>query len=700
MKSPFVPILAMISFCLISWPFVQPSIGRPSPNRADFIQGVVASTNGPEAGVWVIAETNDLPTKYAKVVVTDDHGRYVLPQLPEANYKVWVRGYGLVDSAPVMAKPGQKVDLKAVVAPDARTAAQIYPANYWLSMMKIPQGKLPVDQAAGMIKNCTNCHQIGDVATRTLPPATMNLGTFHSSLEAWDRRTKSGPVGANMFTGFNAFGEQRVMFAEWTDRIAAGEYPKEAPPRPKGVERNIVLTLWDWGTPTSYMHDETSSDLRNPSVNQNGPIYGALSSGNSVAVLDPVKNMASLIDVPSSATPLGSMNMTSPYWGDENIWLSASQPRSVALDEHARVWFAARIRGGDSLTDGGKQPDFCKAGSGNKFAEYFPIEKGTKQVGMYDPETKKVSEIDTCFTTDHNEIGPDSSIFFGQPNAIGWVDAKMYDKTHNDEKSQGWIPGVLDTNGDGKISKGWTEPDQPIDPARDHRINFSCYSISVSPVDGSIWCSGIGLAQHSLVRLERGSNPPETSKAEIYQPPLGKVPPLFSAGGVSVDSNGVAWQNWRGSDYITSFDRRKCKVLNGPTATGQHCPEGWTIYDTPGPTFQGGTDVKASMNYLIFVDRHGALGLGNDVPMTGTSNADAVLAVLPKTGEVITIRLPYPRGYYARSMQGRIDDPKAGWKGRGYWTSYNPYTPWHLEGGKGTKDKVVKIQVRPDPLAK
>src|SRR5690606_6609404 len=89
----------------------------------DDIGGVVTSVNGPEAGVWVIAETDDLGTKYRKIVVTDDLGRYVLPDLPPATYSIWVRGYGLVDSAPVRAEPGSIVDLDAVVAPDARAAA-------------------------------------------------------------------------------------------------------------------------------------------------------------------------------------------------------------------------------------------------------------------------------------------------------------------------------------------------------------------------------------------------------------------------------------------------------------------------------------------------------------------------------------------------------------------------------------------------
>ena len=104
----------------------------------DDIGGVVRSAKGPEAGVWVIAETTDLPTKFAKIVATDDQGRYVIPDLPKANYTVWVRGYGLVDSPKVKAAPGKTLNLKAVVAPSEAAAAEYYPAIYWYSMLKIP----------------------------------------------------------------------------------------------------------------------------------------------------------------------------------------------------------------------------------------------------------------------------------------------------------------------------------------------------------------------------------------------------------------------------------------------------------------------------------------------------------------------------------------------------------------------------------
>jgi hypothetical protein len=130
-----------LAFCF-TWLVVTESRGLAAAGTGNYIDGVVTSSKGPEAGVWVIAETTDLPTKYAKIVVTDDQGRYALPDLPMANYQVFVRGYGLVDSARVPAKPGQHLDLKAVVAPDGRTAAQIYPANYWLSLVKIPSGRV------------------------------------------------------------------------------------------------------------------------------------------------------------------------------------------------------------------------------------------------------------------------------------------------------------------------------------------------------------------------------------------------------------------------------------------------------------------------------------------------------------------------------------------------------------------------------
>jgi len=256
---------------------------------ADDIGGVVTGPKGPEAGVFVIAETTNLPTRLIKSVVTDDQGRYLLPDLPQATYDVWVRGYGLVDSQKVKATPGKVLALTAVAAPSPRVAAEYYPAAYWLSLLQVPpasdfpgtgpggNGISPTIKSQGeWIRNivntdgCTGCHQMGGKATREIPEA---LGKFPNSSAAWDRRIQSGQAGAGMSARFTQVGRERAlaMWGDWTDRIAKGELPATAPQRPQGKERNVVVTMWDWADPKAYLHDEIASDKRNPIVNPNGP---------------------------------------------------------------------------------------------------------------------------------------------------------------------------------------------------------------------------------------------------------------------------------------------------------------------------------------------------------------------------------------------------------------------------------------------
>src|SRR5579871_2425829 len=174
---------------------------------ADQIGGVVRGPNGPEAGVWVIAETTDLPTRMIKSVVTDDQGRFVIPDLPKANYIVWARGYGLVDSVKTPSEPGKIVNITAIPAPSEAAAAEYYPATYWYAMLDIPNknmfpgtgstgnGISPTMKTQGQwldqikTNGCYGCHQLGNKATRTISPT---LGTFKSSEEAWERRIQSG----------------------------------------------------------------------------------------------------------------------------------------------------------------------------------------------------------------------------------------------------------------------------------------------------------------------------------------------------------------------------------------------------------------------------------------------------------------------------------------------------------------------------
>src|SRR5262245_9576337 len=275
--------------------------------------GVVTSRNGPEAGVWVIAETTELPTKFVRIVVTDDQGRYLLPELPKATYSVWVRGYGLVDSPKLRAAPGKILDLTAVVAPTAAAAAEYYPAQWWYSMMKIPdKGLFPGTgpKGNGMATNrrsqamwlanvksqgCGSCHQLGNKPTRRIDA---KLGKFENSFAAWTYRMQVGPAAEIMIRNISQLDSQHALknFADWTDRIAAGELPKSQPARPSGLERNVVITLWDWGTPTDYLHDEVATDRRNPTLNANGKIYGATEdSTDLVPVLDPVTHTTSQV---------------------------------------------------------------------------------------------------------------------------------------------------------------------------------------------------------------------------------------------------------------------------------------------------------------------------------------------------------------------------------------------------------------------
>src|SRR3989442_628595 len=458
------------------------------PIDADDIGGGVTGANGPEAGVWVIAETTELPTKYAKMVVTDGQGRYVIPDLPTANYSVWVRGYGLVDSPRVRAKPGQQVNLTAVPAPNGGAAAHYYPALYWYTMMKIPPAKdfggttdIPKNITQETWRHrmnntdCIGCHQLGQESTRTIPAA---LGEFKSGAEAWGRRIASGQTGEFMMNrvAVQLGGVPFKYFGEWTDRVAKGELPKHKPPRPQGIERNIVVTSWEWATEKHFVHDLISSDRRHPTVNAYGPLYGS--------------------------------------------------------NEHS--------------------------------CDNMP---------MLDPSTMKYGFIDTCFGTHHPQFGYDADDTLwlsGSGPVAGWVNTKVWDETGDAAKAQGWAPWVLDSNGNGKVDE-WTEPDKPAEAGKGMRISGSGpYAVMPHPTDGSVWYTfNVFVGRPGFVRFD-----PKTKLSEFCAVPKEGL----GVRGGDIDKDGVLWGSGSNGSLI-SFDRRKCKApLNGPQATGDHCPEGFALH--------------------------------------------------------------------------------------------------------------------------
>ena len=711
-----VTTTCLLAVCLAG----RPLAAQVVPIGANDISGVVTGPNGPESGVWVIAETHDLPTKFVRIVVTDDQGRYLIPDLPKATYAVWVRGYGLVDSPHVQAAPGKVLNLTAVAAPNPRAAAEYYPAGYWFSLIRVPDKRefaaatstgADETHSAPAVKSqaewlrimksggCWACHQLGSKGTREIPKS---LGTFPSSVAAWERRLQSGQAGAQMMGTLSQLGAQRAlaMFADWTDRIAGGEVPPP-PPRPQGVERNVVITEWDWADPKAYLHDEVSTDRRAPTINAHGALYGSLElSADYLPVLDPAHNTVSRAPLtvrdPSTVPAAGSQLLQpSAYWGGEVIWTSKANVHNPMLDERGRVWLTATVRPPEN-------PAVCKAGSSHPSAKLFPLARAGRHLAVYDPKTGKLTHIGTCFSTHHLMFAEDANRTLwtsGGGPVVGWLNTKLFDETGDEEKSQGWTALILDTHGNGKRD-AYVEPDQPVDPAKDKRISAGLYAVAPAP-DGSIWGTSLGFPG-AVVRLDPGAHPPETALAELYELPLGRSgEPIegFSPRGGDVDRNGVYWTALA-SGHLASFDRRKCKgPLNGPTATGQHCPEGWTFYAEPLPQLQGVTTPgSAEASYYTWVDQFGTLGLGTNLPIDTGNGAEGLLVL--KDGKWIVLRVPYPMGFYTKWMDGRIDDPSGGWKGRGLWATVSTRAPFHMEGGKGTTSKVLHFQLRPDPLAR
>jgi hypothetical protein len=664
----------------------------------DDIGGVVRGPKGAEAGVWVIAETKDLKTTFRKMVVTDDQGRYVLPDLPNAGYDIWVRGYGLVDSPKVQARRGRQLALTAVPAPTPLAAAQYYPANYWFSLIKVPaEGEFPIGmiqhQAQWIFQTKSSRFQMGSKATRELHPKLKTMG-FKTTTEALRYATVAGQMPE-----IQIFNQGFPMFADWVDRVAAGAVPP-APERPAGLERNLVVSMWDVSNDVPFMHDVVSADKRNPRTNPNGRIYGVEFHNDGLVVLDPLEHEERTITIPAqvekskmrSFTPLTADNPSLTF-GDEIVIRDHSNPNHLTMDARGRIWISAAV----NVT---ATPAFCRQGSEHKYAKADPFDESTRHLAMFDPRSEKFTLIHTCFRTHHVQFAIDgTNRLFSNPlgggvASFGWFDVDVFDKTGDQQAAQGWCRLYYDVNGDGR-------------PDRDKPVPGGPYSVIQSPADGSLWGAVTQTPGH-IVRLSLGISPPETCVGEMYQVPFDPYPTKsgvqsgFLPRGIDVDSQGVVWTGLAGSGHLASFDRRKCKVLTGEAVTtGRHCREGWTLYPTGGPRMQGVTaDWNADFHYYSYVDRFDTLGMGVDTPLMNGTNSDSLIALDKRTGRLVTLRVPYPMGFHQRGMDGRIDDPNTGWKGRGLWSANGTRAVWHTELERQARGQIAHFQLRPNPLAK
>ena len=200
-------------------------------------------------------------------------------------------------------------------------------------------------------------------------------------------------------------------------------------------------------------------------------------------------------------------------FGSEPPWNSHNNVHNPMFDDKGRVWITSAVRPSPN-------PDFCKAGSDHPSAELYPLNSASRHLAVYDPKTKELTHISTCFSTHHLMFAEDADGTLwtsGGGPVVGWLNTRMFDQTHDEAKSQGWTALIIDTNGNGKRD-AYVEPNQPVDPAKDKRYAGGLYAVAPAP-DGSIWGTVLGMPG-AVVRLSPGANPPATALAEVYEPPF------------------------------------------------------------------------------------------------------------------------------------------------------------------------------------
>ena len=639
----------------------QPGVG---PDERLAITGVVLNeaSRAPEAGVWVIAETRSLPTIFRRIVVTEDAGRFVVPDLPEGSYHVWVRGYGLRDSIPVEVSRGDTVELLVTDAETPQDAAAIYPASYWLSLYRPPAAnELPdeFDDRAQWIANmklgCMRCHQFGgQVFHAHTRPESWEDAWRHRSLE---QRTAEW-LGAEVFP--------RTL-AEWATRIAEGEVPP-APPRPTDLERHVVISQWEWGRHDSYIHDLISTDKRNPTQYPFGRIWGVDFGRDTLWALNPVTHRVASYDIPTNNV---RPPRSAPFPGAV-VYHNPANPHVPTMDDTGKVWMAMQVRQ-ERPED---QPAWAHdvivnvraPGSARDAVSAWDAGSHHRQLGYFDTTTDEMVMVDTAYGTNHLQFDWEGRLWTsGDTVGVGMFDPSAFDAAD---------PETLAAAQTAFVS---------VDPASGESVAGGGYGITVNPVDGSVWRTNtyIGnsgssdnssfVGQNKIIKFD-----PQTSTFTDYELP----PPARAPVGIDATTDGRLWFG-TGSGHLGRFD----------PATEQ-----FTYWESPGPQPTGAEDDtgSADFHYYIFVDQFDAFGLGRDMVILTGANADALLIFDPTTEEFMVVRVPYPLTMYHRGLDGRIDDPEAGWKGRGLWVNYGNDPVKYVETEIGY---VNHIQLRPDPLA-
>jgi streptogramin lyase len=649
--------------CILALGNLAVVAGKPAGDK-DYLEGVVQNVSGktPEAGVWVIAETASLPTPFRKIVVTNDEGRFVVPQLPKGQYTVWVRGYGLKDSKPVPASFDKSLTLEVSNAANPQDAAKIYPSNYWLSLWQPPaKEELPKNYKsqdewiAAMKLGCDLCHQIGIKETRS-----------HTTASEYDAAWKLAPVmdGTANYLGREALAKS---LADWGSRIEEGEVPP-TPPRPTGIERNLVISQWQWGEWNGYFHDEISTDKRNPTLYPYGKVYGLDIGRDLLWALDPKTNSVESFKVP----------VRQPGYDKEegfhswSVYHRIASPHNPMMDDQGRVWITQVIRAEDEahypkwandvkVYEGGKPADASEAKTGGPDVSQNAEAGGQhhRQLSYFDTKTEKFVTVDTAYGTHHLQFDKQGRLWTSiDGSGLGMFDPSKFDPNHPETEATAQKLFIK------------------LDPTTKKPVSGGGYGIAVNPADGTVWRampapSGPGNKLNMF-------DPKTITFKDFPLPAPGRGPR-----GVDATSDGMVWFA-TGSGHLGR--------LNPKT-------EKFTYWEMPGPKLKGtGAETgSADFAYYLWVDQFDTFGLGKDMVMVTGTNSDSTLAFNPATEKWTIFRVPYPMGFFTRGMDGRIDDPNAGWKGKGIWLNYSIDPSRFIE--KTRIPYINHFQLRPDPLA-
>ena len=378
------------------------------------------------------------------------------------------------------------------------------------------------------------------------------------------------------------------------------------------------------------------------------------------------------------------------------------------FDERGRLWYTSRIRANDN-------PAFCKAGSDQPSAKVTPVNSSGRQLAVYDPSTKETAMIDTCFGTHHLVFAQDAKNTLwtssgGGGGVVGWLNTKMWDQTHDEQKSQGWTALVLDTNGNGKRD-AYLDAEQKIltapsgeslgtsqavgkvaDPARDTRLNAAFYAVTV----GS---DGMDLGQRTgLPRRNRQARIPEpilpkrrwrsitrfrgTIRKRLYRA-------FLHAEWISIGIMSRGWRWAAATSRVSTGASAKVPSMV-PRLQGSTVPEGWTLYKTPGPAFSNVKDSgSADSHYYDWVDQFDTLGLGKNTPIITGNSSDSLIALV--NGKFVILRVPYPLGFFAKkewTAAWTTRRPVGKAKGSG-----PPGAPGHPSTAKQAKERQAKSYI-------